>query len=62
MTNLKNYSVARKITLQFGLILLLTGFAIVMAIFIMSSSKNSAQMFFEKAIPTKDWGKSRRNG
>ena len=56
MTNLKNHSVARKITLQFGLILLLTGFAIVMAIFIMSSSKNSAQMFFEKAIPTKDWG------
>ena len=56
MANTKQHSVARKITLQFGLILVLTGFAIVMGIIIMSNSKNSANYFFQKAIPAKDLG------
>ena len=56
MANTKQHSVARKITLQFGLILILTGFAIVIAIIIMSNSKNSANYFFQKAIPAKDLG------
>ena len=46
MANVKQHSVARKITFQFGLILALTGFAIVVAIFIMRNSKNSAEYFF----------------
>ena len=56
MANTKQHSVARKITFQFGLILVLTGFAIVMGIIIMSNSKNSANYFFQKAIPAKDLG------
>ena len=58
MANIKLHSVARKITLQFGLILILTGFAIVVAIIIMNSSKNSTEYFFKTAIPTKDYGVS----
>lgn len=56
MANVKQHSVARKITFQFGLILALTGFAIVVAIFIMRNSKNSAEYFFKEAIPAKDMG------
>lgn len=56
MANTKQHSVARKITLQFGLILVLTGFAIVIGIIIMSSSKTSTDYFFQKAIPAKDLG------
>ena len=56
MSNFKQHSVSRKITLQFGIILAVTGFAIVMAIFIVSNSKSNANFFFEKAMPIKDLG------
>ncbi len=54
MIEKKKRSVSRKIALQFGIVLAVTGFAIVTGVLIMRSSKTYVSNFYHRELPIKD--------